>query len=190
MHVVSNGLYLARIGAGAYDKIVCKRSTALVHFKDDYVLTLFAFNGFAYLAYGFAARHIQRDLAPTRRDLRGIGRSIVNHLRFRHPRGEEAKRYNALQKFTYLTVVFVLLPLMLITGLAMSPGIDSAAPWLPDLFGGRQSARTIHFISATLLVLFLVVHLLEVVLAGFFNEMRSIITGWFAVRPEKSGRKA
>ena len=110
-------------------------------------------------------------------------------MRFRHPRGEEAKRYNALQKFTYLAVVFVLLPLMLITGLAMSPGIDSAAPWLPDLFGGRQSARTIHFISATLLVLFVVVHLLEVVLAGFFNEMRSIITGWFAVRPEKSGRK-
>ena len=150
---------------------------------------IFAFNGLAYLAYSFTARHIQRDLTPTRRDLRGIGRSIVDHLRFRHPRGEEAKRYNALQKFTYLAVVFVLLPLMLITGLAMSPGIDSAAPWLPDLFGGRQSARTIHFISATLLVLFVVVHLLEVVLAGFFNEMRSIITGWFAVRPEKSGRK-
>ncbi len=150
---------------------------------------IFALNGLIYLAYGFAARHIQRDLAPTRRDLRGIGRSIVNHLRFRHPRGDEAKRYNALQKFTYLAVVFVLLPLMLITGLAMSPGIDSAAPWLPDLFSGRQSARTIHFISATLLVLFVIVHLLEVALAGFFNEMRSIVTGWFAVRPEKSGRK-
>src|SRR5437588_2998709 len=151
---------------------------------------IFALNGIGYLAYSFAARHIQRDLTPTRRDLRGIGRSIVDHLRFRHPRGEEAKRYNALQKFTYLAVVFVLLPLMLITGLAMSPGIDSAAPWLPDLFGGRQSARTIHFISATLLVLFLVVHLLEVVLAGFFNEMRSIVTGWFAVRPGKGGKKA
>jgi thiosulfate reductase cytochrome b subunit len=72
----------------------------------------------------------------------------------------------------------------------MSPGIDSAAPWLPDLFGGRQSARTIHFITATLLVLFITIHLLEVLLAGFFNEMRSIITGWFAVRPEKSGRQA
>lgn len=151
---------------------------------------IFALNGFAYVAYGFAARHITRDLGPTRRDLRGIGRSIVDHLRFRHPRGEEAKRYNVLQKLAYLFVIFVLLPLMLVTGLAMSPGIDSAAPWLPDLFSGRQSARTIHFITATLLVLFILVHLLEVVLSGFFNEMRSIITGWFAVRPDKTGSQA
>lgn len=151
---------------------------------------IFALNGLAYLGYSFATRHVQRDLAPTRRDLRGIGRSILDHLRFRHARGEDAKRYNVLQKITYLTVIFVLLPLMVVTGLAMSPGIDSAAPWLPDLFGGRQSARTIHFITATLLVLFITIHLLEVLLAGFFNEMRSIITGWFAVRPEKSGRQA
>jgi thiosulfate reductase cytochrome b subunit len=68
----------------------------------------------------------------------------------------------------------------------MSPGVDSATPWLLDLFGGRQSARTVHFITATLIVLFIVVHLIEVVLSGFFNEMRSILTGWFAVRPEKT----
>lgn len=146
---------------------------------------LLAINGFAYLLYGFAAGHFRRDLAPTHKDVRGLGRSILDHLRFRHPRGDAAKRYNVLQKFAYMTVVFVLFPLMIITGLSMSPGIDSVAPWLPDLFGGRQSARTIHFIAAISLVLFVLVHLLEVLLAGVFNEMRSMITGWFSVRPEK-----
>ena len=85
-----------------------------------------------------------------------------------------------------MAVIFVLLPLMIVSGLTMSPGVDSAAPWLLDLFGGRQSARTVHFITATLIVLFIVVHLVEVLLSGFFNEMRSILTGWFAVRPEKT----
>jgi thiosulfate reductase cytochrome b subunit len=150
---------------------------------------LLAINGFVYLAYGFAARHFQRDLAPTRSDIKGIGRSILDHLRFHHPRGDEAKRYNALQKLTYLGVIFVLVPLMVVSGVSMSPGIDSAAPWLPELFGGRQSARTIHFIAATLLVLFVLIHVLEVLLAGVFNEMRSMITGWFAVKPEKPGRQ-
>jgi thiosulfate reductase cytochrome b subunit len=149
---------------------------------------LLVINGFAYLAYGFVARHFQRDLAPSRGDVRSFGRSILDHLRLRHPRGEAAKRYNPLQKLAYLTVIFVLFPLMLITGLSMSPGVDTAAPWLPDLFGGRQSARTIHFITASLLILFVLVHVVEVLLGGFFNEMRSIITGWFAVRPEKPGR--
>jgi thiosulfate reductase cytochrome b subunit len=150
---------------------------------------LLAINGFGYLAYGFAARHFQHDLAPTGRDIRGIGRSILDHLRFRRPRGEEARRYNALQKIAYLSVIFVFVPLMVVSGVSMSPGIDSAAPWLPDLFGGRQSARTIHFITASLLVLFVLVHLIEVLLAGVFNEMRSMITGWFAIRPEKPGRR-
>jgi len=150
---------------------------------------LFALNGLAYLIYGFLARHFKRDLAPTRFDLRNIGRSILDHLRFKHPRGEAAKRYNVLQKLTYMAVIFVLLPLMILSGLTMSPGVDSAAPWLLDIFGGRQSARTIHFITATLIVLFVIVHLIEVVLSGFFNEMRSILTGWFAVRPEKTDAK-
>jgi len=146
---------------------------------------LFAINGLIYLLYGFIARHFQRDLAPTRTDLRGIGRSILDHLKLKHARGEEAKRYNVLQKLTYLIVVFVLLPAMLLTGLTMSPGVDSAAPFLLEIFGGRQSARTIHFIAATLIVLFVLVHLIEVLLSGVFNELRSMITGWFVVPPEK-----
>lgn len=149
---------------------------------------LLAINGFAYLIYGFAAGHFRRDLAPTGKDVRGLGRSILDHLRFRHPRGDAARRYNVLQKFAYLAVI-VLFALMIVTGLSMSPGIDSAAPWLPDLFGGRQSARTIHFIAAVSLVLFVLIHLFEVLLAGVFNELRSMITGWFSVRPDKPGRQ-
>jgi thiosulfate reductase cytochrome b subunit len=150
---------------------------------------LFALNGLAYLIYGFVARHFQRDIAPTKTDLRGIGRSILDHLTLKHARGEAAKHYNVLQKFAYMVVIFVLLPLMIVTGMTMSPGVDSAAPWLPDIFGGRQSARTIHFIVASLIVLFIVIHLLEVLLSGVFNELRSMITGWFVVPPEKPQAK-
>jgi thiosulfate reductase cytochrome b subunit len=147
---------------------------------------LFALNGLAYLIYGFLARHFQRDLRPTFSDFTRLPREIVHHITLRRARGEEAKRYNPLQKLTYILVIFILLPLMIVTGISMSPGIDSAAHWLPDFFGGRQSARSVHFITATLLVLFVIVHILEVFLSGFFNEMRSILTGWFAVRPEKT----
>ena len=148
---------------------------------------LFAINGLVYLIYGFLRRHFQRDIAPTRADLRSIGRTILDHLKFKRARGEEAKRYNVLQKLTYIAVIFVLLPLMILTGLSMSPGANSAVQWLPQLFGGRQSARAIHFISGSLIVLFVLVHVLEVFIVGFFNEMRSMITGWFAIRPEKPG---
>jgi thiosulfate reductase cytochrome b subunit len=146
---------------------------------------LFFLNGLAYVIYGFVARHFQRDLAPTLRDLGHFGRTIFDHLLLKRARGEEAKRYNVLQKLTYIVVIFVLLPLMIVTGLTMSPGVNSAVQWLPDLFGGRQSARAIHFITASLIVLFIIVHVLEVFIAGFFNEMRSMLTGWFAVRPER-----
>ena len=115
-----------------------------------------------------------------------MGRVILHHLTFRRARGEEAKRYNVIQKLTYIVVIFILLPIMIVTGLSMSPGMNSAVPWLPALFGGRQSARTVHFISANLIVLFVIVHVLEVFIAGVLNEMRSMITGWFAVRPERT----
>jgi thiosulfate reductase cytochrome b subunit len=146
---------------------------------------LFALNGLAYLIYGFAARHFQRDLAPTGRDVAHLPRAVLDHLTLKRARGDAAKRYNVIQKLTYIVVIFILLPLMILTGLTMSPGWDSFAPWLLDLFGGRQSARTVHFITATLIVLFVIVHIVEVLISGPFNEMRSIVTGWFAVRPEK-----
>src|SRR5579872_2577181 len=104
---------------------------------------LFLVNGLAYLAYSLAARHIG-DLVPSGPQMSGIGRSILDHVRLRFPKGEEARHYNVLQKLSYLVVIFVLLPLMLLTGLTMSPGMDSAFPQLLSVFGGRQTARTIH----------------------------------------------
>ncbi len=149
---------------------------------------LFVANGLVYLASGVISGHFRRDLAPRGAEMtsRSLWRSIIDHIRLRHPVGEEAKRYNILQKLTYLAVVFVILPLMVATGLAMSPGFDAYATWLPQLLGGRQTARSLHFITANLIVLFVIVHVVEVLLAGVFNELRSMITGRYAVRAEHS----
>ncbi len=147
----------------------------------------FVINGLIYLLFGVFNRHFRRDLAPTGEQLRprNILRDIVDHIRLKHPVGEEAKHYNVLQKLTYLAVIFVILPLMVATGLTMSPGVDAAAPWLLNLFGGRPSARSIHFITANLIVLFVIVHVVEVFLAGVVNEVRSMITGRYAIRTER-----
>ena len=151
------------------------------HFLLAWVLAL---NGAAYLLWSLFSRHLQRDLWPTGRDLKSLPRDVLDHLKNKHPTGEAAKNYNVLQKLAYLGLI-VLVAGMVTTGLTMSPGVDAAAPWLPDLFGGRQSARTLHFACATLIVLFIVVHLAQVVLAGPINEMRSIVTGRFAIPPDK-----
>jgi len=148
---------------------------------------LFVANGLAYLAWGFASGHFRRDFVPSGAQLRGIGASIIEHLKLHRPRGAEAARYNVLQKLAYLVVVFMFLPLMVLAGLAMSPGMDSIAPVLLDLLGGRQTARTIHFITSMLIVLFFLVHIFEVFVVGFVNEMRAMITGRFVVEDEEEG---
>ncbi len=145
---------------------------------------LFVVNGLVYLLFGVISGHFARDFAPTRVQMRHIGRTILDHLRLKFPKGEEARRYNVLQKFAYIGVV-VLLPFMLLTGLTMSPGVDTAFPWLLDIFGGRQSARTIHFIIAWTMVAFVVIHLLAILAAGPINEIRSMITGRYAIEPEE-----
>jgi thiosulfate reductase cytochrome b subunit len=142
---------------------------------------VFVINGLCYLAYSIASRHLSRDLVPTVSDWRSIGRSLVDHLRFRHATGEAAKRYNVLQKLAYLAVIFVLLPLLVLMGFAMSPWLDSIVPGWVDLIGGRQSARTIHFIVAWLLVAFVSIHVFEVIVNGFFNHLRSMITGYYRI---------
>jgi len=144
---------------------------------------LFLFNGLAYLLWSLGSGHLRRDLAPSGRELKHIGASIWDHIRLRFPKGDEAKRYNVLQKLSYLIVALVLLPLMLLTGLAMSPGMDAAFPVLLDIFGGRQSARTIHFISASLIVTFVVVHIVMVLITGVWNNLRSMITGRYVIAP-------
>jgi thiosulfate reductase cytochrome b subunit len=138
---------------------------------------IFVINGIVYFAYGFASRHFGRDIVPGRRDLRSIGPSLMDHLRFRHPAGEAAKRYNPLQKIAYAVVIFVLLPAIVVMGWAMSPYLDSLLPGWVDLVGGRQSARTLHFVIAFALLAFVGVHVFEVIVTGVWNNLRSMITG-------------
>ncbi len=145
---------------------------------------LFVINGLIFTAYALASRHVTRDLAPTGMDWRSIGKSLKDHLVFRHPIGEEARRYNVLQKLAYATVLFLLGPLIVLTGLAMSPTIDTAFPWLLTILGGRQAARTIHFVACFSFVGFILTHVFQVIMTGFFNNIRSMITGWFTVKHE------
>lgn len=153
------------------------------HFFFAWVLVL---NGLCYLAYSIATRHLARDLAPTGAELRGIGRSFVDHVLLRHPVGEDAKRYNVLQKLAYLGVIFVLVPLAVVMGLAMSPSLDAVVTGWVDLVGGRQSARTLHFVAAGLLVAFVLVHVFAMIVSGFWNHLRSMITGRFRLEAPSS----
>ncbi len=143
---------------------------------------LFVITGVVFATYGLVSRHIKKDLLPTGRDLRGIGKAVKEHLMLRHSKGEEVTRYNVLQKLAYMGVLFGLAPLIILTGLTMSPMIDTAFPWLLTLFGGRQSARTIHFIACFSFIGFIVVHVSQVILTGFFNNIRSMVTGWLVVK--------
>ncbi|USI74867.1 cytochrome b/b6 domain-containing protein [Sphingomonas morindae] len=135
--------------------------------------------GLAFLVWGVLGRHFRRDLLPRPGELqpRHLLADIRAHARLRFPTGAAALHYNILQKLAYGGVIFVLLPGVVLTGLTMSPGMDAAWPWLLTLFGGRASARSIHFLCAMGLAAFLLVHLLMVVLAGPLNEIRSMITG-------------
>jgi thiosulfate reductase cytochrome b subunit len=107
--------------------------------------------------------------------------SIKDHARFKHPSGEAAIPYNVLQKIAYLSVIFILLPLVILMGFAMSPFLNSLIPGWVDLFGGRQTARTIHFIVAWLLVGFVFIHIFEVIITGLWNNLRSMITGQYHI---------
>jgi thiosulfate reductase cytochrome b subunit len=149
----------------------------IVHFFFAWMLTATLL---AWLVSSLLNGHIKRDLLPRGSDDRRLPGDIADHLRFRfhHRRG-----YNIPQKFSYAFVLFILLPLMILTGLTMSPAMDTAFPFLLDIFGGRQTARTIHFIGMALIVLFFVVHVLMVLAAGPVNELRSIVTGWYRTDP-------
>ena len=149
----------------------------VVHFFFAWVLSATLL---IWLIAGLINGHIRRDLAPRLDDLKRLPQDIVDHakLKFHHTR-----EYNTLQKMAYGGVLFVLLPLMIVTGLAMSPSMNSVLPWLNEILGGRQTARTIHFTVMLLLVGFFVIHILMIVAAGPINELRSIITGWYRTEP-------
>lgn len=142
---------------------------------------LFVINGISYVAYSFFIKHIQQDMAPKKTEWAGIWQSIKDHSRFKHDPGEAAKRYNILQKLAYISVIFILLPLIILMGWAMSPFLNSLLPGWIDFFGGRQSARTIHFIVAWLLVAFIFIHVFQVIITGMWNNLRAMITGKFRI---------
>jgi thiosulfate reductase cytochrome b subunit len=144
---------------------------------------VFVINGLVYVVYGLAGRHFWRDFVPSRDQWRSFGRTVLDHLRLRFHHGDA--RYNILQKLAYIVAVLALI-VMVLTGLSMSPGLDATFPWLPEMFGGRQSARTFHFISAAIVVLFVVVHVVLVLISGVWNNIRSMITGRYMV---KGGRR-
>ena len=140
--------------------------------------------GVSLLIYMIASlwnRHFQRDLTISRAEIRPshVWADIKDHARLRFPTGAAALRYNILQKLSYGLVLLVLLPLIIFTGLAMSPAMDSGWQWLLDIFGGRQSARSLHFIAMVALIAFFIVHVAMVVLAGPINELRSMISGFY-----------
>lgn len=146
-----------------------------------------AFGLLGYMLASLANRHFARDLRLRRGELsRGhLLADLRAHLALRFHDPESPRDYNTFQKLSYMLVVFVLLPLVIFTGIALSPGMNAAWPWLLDVFGGRQSARSLHFLAMAGLALFTIVHLTLVILAGVVNEVRSMITGWWRVPEEK-----
>jgi thiosulfate reductase cytochrome b subunit len=147
-----------------------------LHFQAAWIAVL---TGSLYTISMLVTGHLRKNLLPGKADLswRVLSREIVDHLRFKRPSEAEAWSYNVLQRLTYLFVIFVLFPLVIWSGLAMSLGFVSAFPASVTLLGGEQSARTIHFFVSVALVLFLVVHIVMVCVAGFRSRMRAMITG-------------
>jgi thiosulfate reductase cytochrome b subunit len=147
-----------------------------LHFEAAWVAVL---TGLLYVAFGFSRGHFRRNLLPAPSDLSPtmLANDIARHLRFGRPSDDEAWSYNVLQRLSYLLVIFVLFPLVIWTGLAMSPAIEGIFPALVTVLGGRQSARTMHFFVTIFLVLFLLIHVLMVYLAGFRKRVGAMIVG-------------
>src|SRR5581483_5814533 len=147
-----------------------------LHFQTAWVLVI---TGLLYVLAGLMTGHFRKDLLPGKIHLswRGFADVMAHHLRLERSTELEGWSYNVVQRLTYLFVIFVLFPMVIWTGLAMSPAFDSAFPATVTLLGGRQSARTIHFIVSVALVLFLLVHVVMVWREGFVSRMRAMITG-------------
>lgn len=148
---------------------------------------LFVANGVLFIAYAVISRHFQRDLLPRQNDLRHLGQDIADHLRLRFAKGAAALHYNVLQKLSYFTVIFLLGPLIVLSGLTMSPTLNAAFPILVTIFGGRQSARTLHFLCAFGFVFFFIVHIVMTILSGPLKNLRAIITGRMAIEEADNG---
>ncbi|MCH8175277.1 MAG: cytochrome b/b6 domain-containing protein [Proteobacteria bacterium] len=148
---------------------------------------VFVINGFIYLSWNLWRKQFYRKMLPRRDELslRHLKLEVINHLRFRRPRGDAARGYNVLQKLSYLLVLFLLFPFMILSGLAQMPAFTAISPELIDLFGGRQTARTLHVVVTVVLVLFVIIHVIEVFVLGVVNGMRSMITGKYVLPEEE-----
>ncbi len=147
-----------------------------LHFEAAWLLVL---TGLLYFTVGLFNGHFRRNLLPVpgERSPGKLAAAIVQHLRIKRPSEEEAWSYNTVQRLAYLLVIFVLVPLIIWTGLAMSPAFEGTFPWAVIALGGRQSARTLHFFITVALVLFLLIHVLMVFVAGFRSRVGAMITG-------------
>lgn len=156
-----------------------------LHFQSAWVLVL---TGLVYAIFGLFSGHFRRNLVPARAEFswRGFSAIIAGHLRLRPAPKQAAHAYNALQRLTYLLVIFVLFPLIIWTGLAMSPAFASAVPSAVAILGGEQSARTLHFFVTILLAVFFLVHVAVVSVSGFRAKMAAMITGRAA--PDTEGK--
>ncbi len=155
-----------------------------LHFQAAWVLVL---TGLLYIISSLKSGHLRKDLLPRKADLswQVFSTAISDHLRFKRPSEAEAWSYNLLQRLTYLFVIFILIPLMIWTGLALSPAFVSAAPATVTSLGGQQSARTIHFFVTLFLLFFLLIHVVMVCLAGFRSRMRAMITDQVGTNMER-----
>jgi thiosulfate reductase cytochrome b subunit len=154
-----------------------------LHFQAAWVLV---FTGVLYLIFGKVSGHFRKNLLPeaTDRSWQAFSSAITNHVRLRHPVEAEAGSYNLLQRLTYIVVIFGLFPFAIWTGLAMSPAFESVVPSAVIALGGRQSARTLHFLVSVALTLFLLVHVVMVWRAGFSDRVMAMITGRARIRQE------
>jgi thiosulfate reductase cytochrome b subunit len=156
-----------------------------LHFQSAWAAVL---TGLVYVIASLWTGHFLKNLfpAPADQTWRAFWKVIANCLRRAPPEDTEARSYNVVQRIAYLSVIFVLFPLVIWTGLALSPAFDSAVPAAVNVLGGRQSARTLHFFVSGFLLLFLIVHVTMVVLAGFRSRMRAMITGHTSETPERT----
>ncbi len=155
-----------------------------LHFQSAWGLVL---TGLVYVVAGLWTGHFLRNMVPQRgkRSFHAHWERIAKYLRRAPPEADEAHSYNVLQRTTYLLVILVLFPLVIWTGLALSPAFDSAFPWAVNIWGGRQSARTLHFFISAALLLFLLVHVIMVAMSGFRSRMRGMISGRVVARKER-----
>jgi thiosulfate reductase cytochrome b subunit len=154
-----------------------------LHFLSAWIVVI---NGVAYILFGLVTRHFRKNLLPAKADLNwnGFARVLSSLVSLKRRGHEESRTYNVLQQVSYLIVIFALFPFVIWTGLAMSPALTSVVPALVTFLGGHQSARTLHFFVAALLVLFVFIHVVMVWLAGFGKHVRAMVTGYGAARKE------